>query len=149
MNSCVKWEMQKLPCCKIFSQTVAMCCIVGTFEGLVFVGGQDGRIYELYYKESHKAEIRTTGDHASDLLPSFLTLILRTVKSIVSLIQLVVDKDRTLIYAVGDTSKIQAFGFGKKVLTLLTSSEKLKAYLQLQMRTCVTELNCFTEKNIG
>eukprot|EP00898_Chlorokybus_atmophyticus_P007513 jgi/Chlat1/7763/Chrsp66S07231 len=107
-------QLQTLPMYSTPSDSIVMTCIQATQTGRIFLGGQDGHLYELFYgtgsgwrqrrcwKVCHTASM-------GRLLPSFMHF-----GKPDSLVQIAVDNDRNILYTRTQSSAIRVYDLGSK-----------------------------------
>ena len=110
------------------SDNVSMLTVAGTGNGRVFMGGQDGNLYELWYRaygwqdflplgSSRCKKINHTAYRVTALMPAFLTNV--RIRDDVSLISVVVDHHRNILYTLSLRSEIRAYYLGEMTDELL------------------------------
>ena len=106
----------------ISSEGIAMLSIVGTPEGLVFMGGNDGNIYQLDYEGDNGSwfswssgrkckKINQTSSVFSSLIPTIFRF-----GSIDPIVNLKTDYTRSLLYAISNSGIVDIFSFNREVI---------------------------------
>eukprot|EP00941_MAST-03F_sp_MAST-3F-sp1_P002721 g2721.t1 len=103
------------------SDNVSMLTVCGTASGRIFMGGQDGNLYELHYRpygwqdyvpfvSSRCRLVNHSAYRLASLVPSYITNIrFRADQSIISV---VVDHHRNILYTLSLRSEVKAFYLG-------------------------------------
>lgn len=104
----------------VSSNNVSMICVDGNKSGRIFLGGNDGNIYELLYENKNSSSLSYFGVSKQcelinltysylSILPPFLSF---SHKSDI-IIKIVVDKDRNLLYCLSNKSVIWLYDLGE------------------------------------
>ena len=102
------------------SDRVSMLHMIGTEKGRIFMGGQDGHLYELIY-QAHEGwfrrrcrKVNHTQSSMTLLMPSFLKWTTEH-----SIVQLAVENSRNLLFSLSENSTIYAFYLGRSGNSLI------------------------------
>ncbi|KGG52292.1 Nup133-like nucleoporin [Mitosporidium daphniae] len=115
----------------ISSEGVAMLSIAGTPEGLVFMGGNDGNIYQLNYEGDSNSWFSWSGgrkckkiNQTSSILSSLIPTIFRF-GSVDPIVSLKIDSKRFLLYAVSNSGTIDILSFRRENLSQNSTIERI------------------------
>ena len=105
-------NLQPLPLYSVSTDTVMMSSVCATSGGRIFLGGEDGHIYELLYSVGDNWRNRRCSlvCHSKNLLNMVIPTFLRGTPSSVE--QLVIDEERGIMYARTRSSGVQVFDLG-------------------------------------
>ncbi|UPR01047.1 nuclear pore complex protein NUP155 [Chloropicon primus] len=106
-------NLQPLPLYSVSTDTVMMSSICATSEGRIFLGGENGHIYELSYSvgDNWRNKRCSLVCHSKNLLNMVIPTFLRGAPSPVE--QLIIDEERGIMYARTRASTIQVFDLGE------------------------------------
>ena len=111
-ENCELMNLQPLPLYSVATDTVMMSSVCATSEGRIFMGGEDGHIYELMYSvgDNWMNKRCSLVCHSKNLLNMVIPSFLRG--SPCPIEQLIIDEERGIMYARTRTSGIQVFDLG-------------------------------------
>lgn len=94
------------------SDDVNIFAITGTADGRIFVGGQDGHVYELAYTAAGRRSSRTnrTASVLSMLLPTFIAPLTGRASPVFAL---TIDEQRRLLWSVSEDNAIRLYSIPK------------------------------------
>lgn len=106
-------ELQLLPTqLSVPSDNVSMLCIAGTASGRIFLGGSDGYIYEVQYRaEESWFSRRCRKIRHGGLLSSLATSLFRLAQGD-AIVQLIVDHERNILYALSERGHVEVYDLG-------------------------------------
>jgi nuclear pore complex protein Nup155 len=110
------------PVFQLATDNVAVTATISTEDGRIFQGGDDGCLYEICYKGNEGwfgkscRRVNHSQGFLSVLVPSFLSLADKD-----SIVQLVVDNSRNLLYALTTKGSVRAYQLGADSVNLLAS----------------------------
>ncbi|KAJ7534364.1 hypothetical protein O6H91_13G091000 [Diphasiastrum complanatum] len=110
-------SLQPLPDYTIPTDGVTMTCVSTTENGRIFLGGRDGHVYELLYTtgmrwQSRCRKVCHTGGLGS-LLSKWVIPDALKFGAVDSIVEIVIDEERSILYSRTQESKIQVFDLGK------------------------------------